>query len=630
MRLERLFAQHPHADITLAGAERGRVSIADTGEAILDRFPEAHAVCLSLRLTASEVRLSLSGSYKITVSPAGGWLLEPKEPSMPVYWLPQLPRQRRYHSGGPILIDEPARIVGFDVGTEELSLAVAANEGEKTEVALWRFSPAASAPVNELRELAAVESQPRFLYGSHCNWTRPADLYLHLAHGRVYERNLAWPRNWRIRDELDAYALYLICAGLQLVTHKVLYRILRAQIVLSVLSQQDVDGGFRHGEWTEAIESHFRFAAGGVHLLAAAYGEMPSKNLGDALDRAAAWLARQTDMLDYGPWLLHDSLEQSGKEMALYPLRWVASRALGKSPTNLLVLNTHVDNTLALMRRDEVQGTSAHRVLVADAQRVTTDVLKLRGGEWLYRILFPLIGLTLLPVELARALPLPVRVVKRLVWAWLRPNWHRIKVRFPRLVMPGGYIERDLALGHFSLQYLPVNIWDLARLNRRRPDPVLASVLKDAVNFARRYRLMDTWREGRGWGSALCFWGEALYLLALDDPDPALRRELAESVLQARLLGLGLAPGLTGASDEAIPRPQQSPCPAPDHPALAVINLGRFGAAELIIVNVVDTDIDLSWAVPPSMELIWLDQEGLPTSPAQRIIGKNWVWARQV
>jgi hypothetical protein len=629
MNLESLFDAAAAAKHRVAGGERAFVSVDAGTSLVVDRFDAEAAVCLSLRCDASQLELSLDGAHRLTLCEAGGWLIEPADTRLPTYWLPQLPRWRRYHPEGPIEAEGAAQIVGLDAGPQRTLATLRAQAGTVIELAVWRFGPTAGAIVDGLRRCMAVETQPRFVYASHCAWSRPADWHLHLAHGHVYERAGQWPRYWRIRDELDAYAIWLICGGLKAATGKGLYRLIQAQAALSVMTHQRPDGGFRHGEWTDDIESHFRMAAGGVHLLAAAQQVMPSPELADALGRAARWLAGQTGTLDAGPWLLHDSLEQSVAGLAKSPFRHAPSRALGKSATNLLVLNTHLDSSLALMRSDEVLGTANFSSLLDAAHESTRAVLALRSAEWLYRILFPWVRLTLLPQAQARALPLPLRALKRLAWQWLQPRWHRVKARFPRLVMPGGYIERDLTLASFAAQYLPVTLWDLARMQRRRPDPVVAATIAGARSFLHANDMPTLWAERKGWGAALCYLGEALRVLATDDASPGLRADLARALVLCHRAGLGTPPGLLGASSEALPPSAQRALPSPAHAQLVVVDLGDARTEELLAVNVGHTPVLLEFDGPIAEPGPWTTGAEGHCRIGEALAPGQWAWMRR-
>ena len=140
--------------------------------------------------------------------------------------------------------------------------------------------------------------------------------------------------------------------------------------------------------------------------------------------------------------------------------------ALGKSPQNMLVLNTQLDTLVALDRYGMLTGDAQYAPLVESGYRAARAVLALRPMEWLYRLVFSAIDLTLLPTGQAARLPLWQRLWKRIGWQVFVPRLPRLKTRFPRLVMPGGYIDRELSLQTWAYDYLAVNLMDLVRAAR--------------------------------------------------------------------------------------------------------------------------------------------------------------------
>ena len=132
-----------------------------------------------------------------------------------------------------------------------------------------------------------------------------------------------------------------------------------------------------------------------------------------SLQRASSFISKYTDQTTLGLWFLHDSLEESAEGMdACWKQtggKWLPSRILGKSPTNKLILNTHLDTTIALHRYSEVTGDNRYAGEVDSAYSAARSSLMLQPAEQLYRLVYWAIGLTLLPLSEARSLPLPIR-----------------------------------------------------------------------------------------------------------------------------------------------------------------------------------------------------------------------------
>jgi hypothetical protein len=579
-----------------------------------DVFGQDDATVASLRIAvgaAKKVSLGVRGRYALETSAAGGWLLVPERFGAPLLWFPAAPMLRAVDSLGRILAERTAPVAAIRSGSDSVQMAFDALEAESLDVVVWQLPRGSDwSPAGELSELSAAEVQRWFLWGTHDAYASPADLYAHLIHGRVYERRFAWPFRRKICSENDAHALYVVLAGLERAAPKRLYSLLRAQTLLSLLARQSPDGGFRHGEWTDGMESHYRLQASAMHLMMDALVERDDPAVRAALERAACFLSAAHDRLDSGTWFLHDELERSVESLARGPFKWVRSRAFGKSESNMLVLNTHLDSMIALDRYREITGDTRYAALVESGRQAAAAVLTARPAEGLYRLLSLLTGLTLLPTAEAKVLPLWKRALKRLTTQYVIPALHRVKARYPRLVMPGGYIERELCLHTFAHDYQSVNVTDLARYVRRFPDAPAIEALAAGLKFCRRSGILRRWKEMRYQRYALGFWAEALYHVCLQRPDPEYRAWLAEAILDLEELSLGLPPSLLGANSEAVPPDRQMPCPVPGDDRLRVANLGTNDRPELLVVNAAAEAVPLQWFHAPAARLEWIDAAG--------------------
>ncbi|PWG61710.1 hypothetical protein DEM34_15225 [Spiribacter halobius] len=458
-------------------------------------------------------------------------------------------------------------------------------------------------------------------------------MFRHIVHGHFYNRQFAWPHNWRIPDELDAYALYQICRGLETATGKGIYRCFREQLVYSIIARQHEDGGWYHGEWTAEVECHTRLHVGGMHLLCGALEERECPVVRRALEKAAEFIAGLTDETAIGTWFLHDSLERSPQSMLLGPFRWRPSRVLGKSESNMLVLNTHLDTIIALERYARVTGDERYAGRLRSARGAAEALLRAQPLEAVYWLAYRLIDLTWKPPAVARRLPLPLRALKRITWRYLMPRMNQLRTRFPRLVMPTGFVDRAIALSGVSDPYQTVNLWDLVRYARLYPVADLNRVIKDAARYTQESDLRGYWAASRNKGHSLGFWMEALWHLCLDDPEPRYRAWLAEAVLLCDDTGYGLAPAVLGVNAEAIPPAERVPTPSPASEGLRVINLSRGFDLELIVVNVTKDDIPLAWETSPGGDLTWngATWETVAYRGGEVLIpGRSWVRGRSV
>lgn len=587
----------------------------DSGfDILLDRFDGA--TCAFTRAAAGaegKLRYVLPGGGDIAACAAGGWLIRGNAAG--AWWLPVLPRLRRLDADGHILAEIEAEIGDLTLSPDELAVTLSVPADHVVDWLVWRFDT--DTQVAELENLGPLETRGYFSWGSHTCYRRPADIYAHLIHGHVYERRYAWPFNRKICSENDAHALYVTLAGLGRATGKRLYLALADQIVLATLARQSADGGWRHGEWTNDMEAHYRLNASGLHLLMDAWSEGQDAEVGTAMGRAAVFLAGQRDSVAGGTWFLHDELEHAAERLDKGPFRWLKSRAFGKSESNMLVLNTQLDTSVALDRYQALSGDGRHAAQVTAARQATNAVLAARPAEWLYRPLFAAIGLTMLPTDKAAALPLPLRALKRIAWKYLIPRLPDIKSRFPRLVMPGGYVDRELCVRTWAHHYLTINLMDLARHQRRFPDPACDAVIRDALRFAAGSGIALRWKELKYEKYALGFWAEALYHVCRLYPEVAeYRGLLAEAMLHLADLGLGLPPSLLGGNSEAVAVAQQMPCPAVTNDGLLVANLGDLSRPELLLVNATRQACRPDWSSEPG-KFHWRELDGKPADTSQ-------------
>lgn len=606
-----------------------------TATTLLDSFTGTAAVCCFLRCApdeANEVELAVMLPYSLSTLPSGGWLLSSSDTALPAYWIPQPPMLRTLDEQGHILSHGQAEICESTVSADGLGVTARVPAGTVLDLVVWQIPAEDRQLVDDLASMHTLELQRYFLWSSHTPYDKPDDIYQHLVFGHVYENHEVWPKFWRVCSELDAYALYVTLTGLLRATGKRLYDLLRTQIVFSVIARQAGDGGWYHGEWTDGMESHYRLHAGAMHLLAAFLEETGEPVVKQALDKAAGFAAQRIDQLDAGAWFLHDDLEKNENTIKRYPFRVVPSRVLGKSKSNLLVLNTHLDTCIAMARYQAVTGDTRYQALVESAQATSRAIVGLRPADWLYGQIYKAIGLTFLPTKKAAALPLHIRIVKRLTWQYLTPLMPRIKTAFPRLVMPNGYIERHLVQSGISPRYQPVNVMDLARTRHLFSDAHYDTVLAQACAFTQQSGIRERWKERKGKeDDSLGFWSEALYFMCLISEAPEYRQWLADAVIDLEDNRLGLSPSLLGGNLEALGTKAVAPCPSPTNDKLRVVNLSTPGSTEFLVVNPTSAPISLAWETPIDTSLGWRPGDATAfgaTQPAD-VAPRRWVWARQ-
>lgn len=256
--------------------------------------------------------------------------------------------------------------------------------------------------------------------------------------------------------------------------------------------------------------------------------------------------------------------------------------------------------------------------------------MEMKPAEPLYRVLFRAIYLTLLPTERAKALPLPLRALKRLGREWLIPLLPGLKCRFPRLVMPEGYIERALSLEGLEHAYLSINLMDLVRYEQFFPGrESVRSAIANAMQFAGTWGLLAHWAENPQAQYALGYLVEALYRLAVLDERSDIRQALGDAAVLAERCGLGLSPTLSGTNPEVVAIERQCPCPAPTDAWLRTINLAWEGKREYLFLNPADEAVGFALSVPAG-GLDWQGNGGdARQEPPERIGPGRRVWATE-
>lgn len=458
---------------------------------------------------ALTIQITLQGNYQLQSIAAGGWLLTTNDITQPNYWFPSLPHLIDFNSNKQILSERQASIsnISFNDQRWEIEIDIPAN----THLCLvcWQLS---SEICDELTDLLPIETVGYFLWGSHTRYNKPSDLYRYLIHGHVYEDRYSWPHHWKTFSENEAHALYVVLNGLKKSTGKRLYSILKEQILLSVLARQNEDGAWLHGMWTHRMECHYRLHCSGMHLLMDALTESRDSNVETALAKAARFIATKSTNIDAGKWFLHDSLETNDETVKEHPGGRYASQILGKKNSNMLVLNTHLDTTIALDRYASLTKDHDYSELISSAKNSLHTVLSLQPAEFLYRPIFTVIYWVWLPRQKGQNLPLHKRILKRIGWKYIIPRIHWLKKYFPRIVMPGGYIDRTIGSKGLADQYHVINLMDLLRYKHRFSDDSYDNLIENALEFTYYSGIIDYWCEQENKRYALGFWAECLYL----------------------------------------------------------------------------------------------------------------------
>ncbi|MGY6274690.1 hypothetical protein [Methylomonas sp. MgM2] len=605
--INNIFDENRTSDLRVDYANRYHFNI-EAGKIIIDSFQGNNSVFIEI--TKDQVlTLIFDDTYTIERAIFGGFFGKANDINKPIIWIPDLPKQRQTNEQNQIIDERPSFPIEISWQKDRGQFTFTGIPNSNLCLTIWLFD--SDTLIEKLVHFNPIESQSYFLWGSHSSINKPSDLYRYLIFGSVYDARYSWPHNKRCFSENEAHSLYTIYSGLERSTGKSLYRYFQLQLVLSVIHRQSDDGGWYHGMWTDSSECHYRLHTSAVHMLLDEYARSKCPTVKIALEKAVNFLSKTTDQLDCGVWFLHDSLELSETAMNNGPFRWIPNKTLGKKASNMLVLNTHLDSTIAINRYAQLTGDRQYDELISSALNSTRAVLSLQPANWLYKPLFWAIGLTMLPTDIAKELPLLVRAIKRIASEYLVKKLPDIKAKFPRLVMPNGYIDRELSLRTWAIDYQTINLMDLARYARAFPGQLDESILQKALEFTQQSGLIKRYQElGAGKQYAPGFWLEALYYVCLSKPDMIYRKWLVEAIRQNNASGLGLSPSLLGANGEAVSFGKQISLPEMIDSYIFAINLSDDKTFEFLLINLSEQVVKISNSQPIFSHLNWKDSLG--------------------
>lgn len=302
--------------------------------------------------------------------------------------------------------------------------------------------------------------------GSDLEANLPSDLTLYFRGDILVDRCYGAP------SEMDAYYLYLALKSLEKPCGAN-YLTERRMLVDAVTKRMQQCGGFwSHGVWTGSDnEIHMRYTSAAIRLWVEALSDGLFINSSTIVDALRTHLS-YSEPLSVGIWFLHDSFEKYGTQLAGWeqPMR---NGAWGSSPTNGLVLNTHIDTLVTVMqvlRRVEINEVERLFLLAKFESGVSALKTVLSAKQrrlWRYfadfdsamrAVLFAAYSFQSITGRLVAAI---IKGTVILGYCRVR-QWFRSSFLFG-YVFPDGYLERDISLSGRGFNYHIINLWDLAK-----------------------------------------------------------------------------------------------------------------------------------------------------------------------
>ena len=150
-------------------------------------------------------------------------------------------------------------------------------------------------------------------------------------------------------------------------------------------------------------------------------------------------------------------------------------------------------------------------------------------------------------------------------------------------------------MGHYDIDYHPINVLDLTRLSRCFPNEDLDRIISNAVKVVTDTNIMEYWAENKPRNKSLVEMVDALYHLCTLKKDFSYRQVLAKGILILEEWKIGLPPSLIGGDPEANNLSQMIPCPSPTDSRLRIVNLRHANMIEIIVINSASSGLDLEW-----------------------------------
>ena len=341
----------------------------------------------------------------------------------------------------------------------------------------------AASDVDELfSELTALEECERRLYVKS-EWffsNDPGEVWGYLINGSLYDPRSCPPVGKRFKCQQCAYAWWTYFDYIHNQTKKKVWALLRDEIALCALKDMEETGAWRNGFWFDNMEIHSRFQLDGLHLLISQYERTESKQWLDAAKRGMGFVREQlAETLDDGSvWYLHDDVHTSKRHQ-------IRSTAFGKSTGNSLCLNTHIQALTVLHRLSlhVVKENNPYETMFQDGINALQRVMAHQPADPLYRYFVP--RLLVMSRDASRSTLGLIK--KRLKKRFLAKVYWKVRARYPRLVQPNGFIERDLTVEMASDRYHVTNVKDLLTLYLQRPLPWLHTYIENGFEFLLDY-----------------------------------------------------------------------------------------------------------------------------------------------
>ncbi|KPK77947.1 MAG: hypothetical protein AMJ79_01515 [Phycisphaerae bacterium SM23_30] len=463
-------------------------------EVIIDAQPDSKITLYHLSFSFTESKTLEFQFHPKEVFPGASGLLLTDRDRRILLWFPQEPYYREYNRNHNITRERRERF-HQKMESNTLTLSVEGAGGGKIEFPVMAVQGESREFLREIRSFEALETQ-RVSLGFFFDYQNLNNAWDYIVNGKIYHP-LRKHHTLRWACQQCAFTLYCHLTYLSKQTHKRIYEFLRNFVAYSVMLSLPDNGRWRHGPWSDAMETHNRHQLDGVFLLLDYYRQT-KHNL--FLQKAQAALEYVIESGDKWPgaqmWFFHDSLESEPQHFRSFYHNDFLSRAFDKSVSNSLCLNTHLWCLAALSKLNPLVSNDRYNQYYQKGAAALKEVLEARRGEVLYRVFYGLRdGLIRFRRKKENRLTRKLQqgydnLMTRHILPFLKKN-------YPRLAMPNGYLERDLTHSRLSDFYHMQNIKDLLLLYQMNRSSWLRNVITKSCIYTHRVGLIKNLLQRR-------------------------------------------------------------------------------------------------------------------------------------
>ena len=470
------------------------VSPASTVKVICDSVLKEGLSCYYLSYFAEEPQqLELQFAHCVEQGRYGMLFSDLPEKSM--LWMPTIPVVRSYNDSGHIL-DSSGLSLHQSEGKVIFGGTLLGGENNCIDVTLLQFNENMKSYQTEITNAEPIEERS-VIRKEWFNFSGIQDIWKYLIQGKIYSTEIPGQKKALPAQNLD-FTLYNYLQFLYVRTNKTIYQILRAMVAYALLISLPRDHNWRHGTFTNLYETHCRFQVSGILVLLSYYQLTRNELFLCKAEMATdALLVYKDELSKNAIWFLHDSLELNVETSDLYYKRHLHTNAFGKSSSNTLCLNTHMWTQILLFQLYSITEKEAYLCLIEKSMNALRKVLTHHPLGFVYGPVYFIRDILVngaIKTNTSFLIKLCTNYEK-LLRVMIIPFF---KKRFPRLIMPNGYSERDLDGTSLSNKYHLVNIQDMLMLYRQTKERwIEAIIVKTLRHLSRTSHVRWVDRKGR-------------------------------------------------------------------------------------------------------------------------------------